>query len=758
MRIWALVAAAAFGTTVGARAQSALEDFDYERVSRMAGGPARVMIALSSRYAIYADGAILRMADYADPTAPTTLSEYTLDGLALDVAIDSRTVFVSTKRRGIYAFTVAVEENPGLTFATRVLSEGTYARISASDDWLYLSDGSAVRELDVSNPNSPQWGGALDTNGGTRDLAAASDYVYLADEDIGLRVMRRDSSGAWSETHRRELPDTLVPVRLTFSSGELYLSTSKGGGAPYNRFGALLVFDLVDLAVPTASYRVDYPGDTFSRGDVAVSNGPFVFALYSNETSGGVLVLADTSDGAPAIVGAIETPEAAAIAMTANDVLLVGDDYRGVTAYDVSPEALESVAAGGKAPTLSISYCGGVVEDVAVSGARAYVAKPGVALAVYDLYGDAFARPVPITTAQDAGIEGLPSAAPMSIAANETDAFVMRFGGAGASVRTENDALRSALVFTSSGGYAVAAIEETFYFCDRERGLQVADVSSGSANPTFSLFDPLADRAGVDVAVDGSTAYVLTADDSVFALDAGLDPANPTLVGGAGGEELVGALSLDAHQGILAVARIDGAVAVFDVSNPQSVTVKGVINVGEPVHDVALLGNYLFVARGEHGFDVYLAGRLGVTPPVASIDDPGGAARKLKRVEGKNRLIVVHGLTGFSLYDFSFEPVGAEDRDETPGEFFLSQNYPNPFNPATTIRYALPEAATVRLTIYNALGQVVRELESSAKQAGYHEATFNASDLGSGVYFYRIDALGASGERFQETRKALLVK
>ena len=93
-----------------------------------------------------------------------------------------------------------------------------------------------------------------------------------------------------------------------------------------------------------------------------------------------------------------------------------------------------------------------------------------------------------------------------------------------------------------------------------------------------------------------------------------------------------------------------------------------------------------------------------------------------------------------------------------PDEFGLSQNYPNPFNPATTIRYALPEAATVRLAIFNALGQAVRELEASAKQPGYHETSFNASELGSGVYFYRIDALGASGERFQETRKMLLVK
>jgi hypothetical protein len=100
----------------------------------------------------------------------------------------------------------------------------------------------------------------------------------------------------------------------------------------------------------------------------------------------------------------------------------------------------------------------------------------------------------------------------------------------------------------------------------------------------------------------------------------------------------------------------------------------------------------------------------------------------------------------------------AEDEESAENDFRLSPAFPNPFNPAATIRYALPEAATVRLTVYNALGETVRVLDSSAKQAGRHEATFNASDLGSGVYFYRIDALGASGERFQKTRKMTLIK
>ncbi|MBD3410330.1 MAG: T9SS type A sorting domain-containing protein, partial [Ignavibacteriales bacterium] len=127
-------------------------------------------------------------------------------------------------------------------------------------------------------------------------------------------------------------------------------------------------------------------------------------------------------------------------------------------------------------------------------------------------------------------------------------------------------------------------------------------------------------------------------------------------------------------------------------------------------------------------------------------------------VDGDLDLLFDKAENGYMGYHPNTRITSASVKLETPDAFSLSQNYPNPFNPATTIRYALPKAAMVRLTVYNALGQVVRELESSFKQAGYHEATFNASDLGSGVYFYRIDAVGSSGERFQETRKMLLIK
>ena len=97
---------------------------------------------------------------------------------------------------------------------------------------------------------------------------------------------------------------------------------------------------------------------------------------------------------------------------------------------------------------------------------------------------------------------------------------------------------------------------------------------------------------------------------------------------------------------------------------------------------------------------------------------------------------------------------GIED-DNAPlvQEFYLEQNYPNPFNPSTQIRFALPQHAAVTLAVYNALGQEVATLVNRQLPAGEHSITWEARDLPSGIYYYRI----AAG-KFRETRKAILIK
>jgi outer membrane protein assembly factor BamB len=79
-----------------------------------------------------------------------------------------------------------------------------------------------------------------------------------------------------------------------------------------------------------------------------------------------------------------------------------------------------------------------------------------------------------------------------------------------------------------------------------------------------------------------------------------------------------------------------------------------------------------------------------------------------------------------------------EEEDLIPEDFTLSQNYPNPFNPTTKIQYGLPEASKVRLDVFNLLGQRVATLVDEKVKAGMHTVTFDASQLASGIYIYRL--------------------
>ena len=90
---------------------------------------------------------------------------------------------------------------------------------------------------------------------------------------------------------------------------------------------------------------------------------------------------------------------------------------------------------------------------------------------------------------------------------------------------------------------------------------------------------------------------------------------------------------------------------------------------------------------------------------------------------------------------------------ETPIRFGLSQNYPNPFNSKTLIRYNLPEASEVTISIYDILGRKVETLVQGEQPAGYYQVVWDGKNQSSGMYFYRIQA----GE-YAETRKMVLIK
>ena len=93
-----------------------------------------------------------------------------------------------------------------------------------------------------------------------------------------------------------------------------------------------------------------------------------------------------------------------------------------------------------------------------------------------------------------------------------------------------------------------------------------------------------------------------------------------------------------------------------------------------------------------------------------------------------------------------------------PTEFYLAQNYPNPFNPGTKIFFSLAVDSKVNLKVFDILGQEVSTIYNNDLSAGVHNVTFNAGDLNSGVYVYRLEAMGVDGSNFVDVKKMILTK
>jgi len=93
------------------------------------------------------------------------------------------------------------------------------------------------------------------------------------------------------------------------------------------------------------------------------------------------------------------------------------------------------------------------------------------------------------------------------------------------------------------------------------------------------------------------------------------------------------------------------------------------------------------------------------------------------------------------------------DETITINKYVLEQNYPNPFNPSTKIQFSIPDPGNVKIIVFNLLGQEVKTLVNEFKESGTHTINFDAVDLNSGVYIYKIESNG-----FTQTRKMTLLK
>ncbi len=94
-----------------------------------------------------------------------------------------------------------------------------------------------------------------------------------------------------------------------------------------------------------------------------------------------------------------------------------------------------------------------------------------------------------------------------------------------------------------------------------------------------------------------------------------------------------------------------------------------------------------------------------------------------------------------------------KSKENLPINYSLQQNYPNPFNPTTTINYQLPSSGFVTLKVYDMLGRLVKTLVDEKKPEGSYSVQFNANNIASGIYFYKLKA-----DNYSAVKKMILLK
>ncbi len=163
------------------------------------------------------------------------------------------------------------------------------------------------------------------------------------------------------------------------------------------------------------------------------------------------------------------------------------------------------------------------------------------------------------------------------------------------------------------------------------------------------------------------------------------------------------------------------------------------------------------IEENNHGFEIERASNGSVWSSTGFVKGAGNSAMPVEY--SYSEILNSPGSYNYRLKqidfngNFEYFNLQAEVLVGAPSGYILSQNYPNPFNPVTRIDFQVPSSGKVSLAVYSADGKKVMTLVDSNMESGYHTVVLNASELPSGVYYYRIDAVG-----FADTKKMLLVK
>lgn len=672
----------------------------------------------------YGVGNKVQITAFSDPANPVKLGSVDVPDLVEDL--------VRTSIGGVQHLVVGNGENMSIINVQNPTSPSLVANVSlpsvaegvaTSGTYAYIADGGAGLQIyDISNPANPTVAAQVDSISWAEGVVVSQPYCYMA---------------AGGKTHIFDVSNPAAPVLLSqissFSGGWHQDVNVRSGYAYISEFD--FGIQVVDVNNPSSPQQVNWV-DTGNRTAFLVFDGNYAYVANGDS---GLRVLDVSVPSSPVEVGLFAT--STRVRKVWFGAITIGGQPTGHI-YCAAESAIRAVNVSDPA---NMVESGSLTVQAAAAGSafssfvqdnKAYVAYGSAGLRILDVSNPAnIVELGNIDTPGDAR-EVVVKDDVAFVADRDEGVRVIDVSNPAAPSEITNIATPRARGISISGNYVYVAASDS--------GLAVIDATN-AASPTWVASNST--FYGEGVAANGDVAAITRWDNILF-----FNVSNPSTPA-PGGETgaLGGGTAGFAISGNHAYVHDFDTLRIYDISNLSSPVLAGqVYSAGSWDGTASIDGSYAYLNCEENGLRIF-----DVSDPHNPVEaghfDDVPVARGVTAVNGV--AYVAEKSDGLTIYQNSLVTAINDPINGQPQAFTLYQNYPNPFNPVTRISFTLEKNAFIELEVLNILGQKVATIAEEYRPAGTYEVDFDASELASGMYLYRLK----SGS-FEQSRKMLLMK
>lgn len=690
-------------------------------------GESKAVFAAGS-LVFYGLGNKMQIATFSDPQSPVKIGSVILSDVVEDLvrtSINGTQHIVASGGSKMWLINVQNPTAPSLVADIEVAPGTTCEGIATSGTYAYVAAGGAGFKIyNISTPSNPLLVTSIDSLEYCESVVISGQYAYIA---------------AGSRSHIVDITNPASPVYVGRIDGyggyHQYLNVRSGYAYVCNYDAGFAVVNVTNPASPVNV--VDIPSGY--RTARIIFDGNYAYVAIGDA---GVAIYNVVNPASPVYVTTILTTGRAASL------------YYGAITIGGTPTGHIFVANRNPAPGIS-----------AIN-----VSNPSL----------------PVTTSFLAAIPA-PSGSAF-IPFYDNGKTYVAYGSAGLRILDVLNPSNVSLLGTADLGgdsRAVVVNSNYAYVAARDSGVYVVDVTD-PANPV--KIKTLQTPRARGIAINGSVVYVAASDSGMGMIDI-TNPSNPIIVGYTGSEVYGENVSVS---GNIAGITDYGQITFYDLTNPVNPIKKGSTgSLTSGNEGFAISGNYAYVPDGDslkvfnisdlnspsltskiytggYGYMASVDGdycyvategtgvrAINISNPSSPIEagfyDDVPQSRGLA-VNGKYVYAAEKG-DGLTIYSNDLITSVDDDNAIIPEHITLHQNYPNPFNPTTNILIELKENSLVTLEVFNSIGQKIAVLVNKQLSAGSTNITFDAFNLSTGVYLYKLNANGVT-----LSKKMMLIK